>query len=280
MAKVRNRKVEDYKHRKKRLLWLSIALAVFSLIIIWVVWLSSSSLHTQAQLTPKAAIIDQLYLDNPNQNMTQTITQYLEDYGFQVDIYQGNDVTVNFYRNLAKDGYNLIIIRGHSGAMRYENVSERNSTGTYLFTTESYSTLKYPIEQLNGEIVEASLESDQPSFFAIGPKFITNNIKGKFNNTVVIIDGCSGLYSQDLANAFIAKGATAYLAWDAYVHLDYVDTATLSLINNLCSTNVTVAKAVDLTMIGNGPDPESNAALKYYPNDIGNLSVRELTKIK
>ena len=279
MAKVKNRKIKDSKRRNKRLLWLSGALAFFSLIIIGVVWLSSSSVHATEQLTPKAAIIDQLSLNYPNQLMTQEITQRFEDYGFQVDIYQGNDVTVNLYRNLAQNGYKLIIIRSHSGAMCYDTNVNR-SIGTYLFTTESYSTLKYPKEQLNDEIVMARVESGQPNYFAIGPKFITDSMKGKFNNTVVIIDGCSGLYSQDLASAFIAKGATAYLAWNASVRLDYVDGATLNLIKNLCSDNATVAKAVNHTMIEDGSDPESNATLKYYPNEIGSLSVRELTKTK
>jgi len=279
MAKVKNRKIKDSKRRNKRLLWLSGALAFFSLIIIGVVWLSSSSVHATEQLTPKAAIIDQLSLTYPNQNMTQEITQDLENYGFQVDIYQGSDVTVNFYRNLAEKGYKLIIIRGHSGAM-WGETDPGKSVGTYLFTTEPYSTLKYPIEQLNSEIAEGSVESGQPSFFCIGPKFITDSMKGKFNNAVVIIDGCSGLYEQDLANAFIAKGATAYLAYNGSVDLDYADGTTLSLINNLCSDNATVAKTVDLTIIEDGSDPESNATLQYYPNNIGNLSVRELTKTK
>ena len=258
---------------------MGIRLALFFSIVVGAVWLLSSFMRTNDQPTLKAAIIDQLYLNNPNQSMTEEITQYLEDYGFQVDIYHGNDVTVDFYRNLAQHDYNLIIIRSHSGAMGYEPDIKR-SVGTYLFTTESYSTLKYPKEQINDEIAMASVEPGQPSYFAIGPKFITDSMKGKLNNTVVIIEGCSGLYSQDLADAFITKGATAYLAWDAPVRLDYVDGATLSLIKNLCSNDVKVAKAVDVTMTENGWDPESHAILEYYPKDVGNLSVRQLTEIK
>ena len=279
MSKLKDKKHKEIKRQKKGFLLFGGILVLLVGILVGAVWFSSSYTHSSEQLTPKAAIIDQLSLTYPNQNMTQEITQCLEDYGFQVDMYQGNDITVNFYDNLAQKGYNLIIIRGHSGSMCSETDPGR-STGTYLFTTESYSTLKHPMEQLNNEIVEASVASGQPSFFAIGPKFITDSMKGKFNNTVVIIDGCSGLYSQDLANAFIDKGATAYLAFNAYVYLDYADGVTLNLIKNLCSGNTTLAKAVGLTMNEDGSDPESNATLKYYPNDIGNLSVRDLTKTK
>jgi hypothetical protein len=279
MLKFKGNRRTKTRQQKVGFLCLGIIVALFFSIVVGAVWLFSSCMRTNDQPTLKAAIIDQLYLNNPNQSMTEEITQYLEDYGFQVDIYHGNDVTVDFYRNLAQHDYNLIIIRSHSGAMGYEPDIKR-SVGTYLFTTESYSTLKYPKEQINDEIAMASVEPGQPSYFAIGPKFITDSMKGKLNNTVVIIDGCSGLYSPDLANAFIVKGATAYLAWDAPVRLDYVDGATLSLIKNLCSNDVKVAKAVDVTMTENGWDPESHAILEYYPKDVGNLSVRQLTEIK
>jgi hypothetical protein len=45
--------------------------------------------------TPKAAIIDQLYSLQPNEAFTSHVTQELEDYGFEVDIYKGDAVTVN-----------------------------------------------------------------------------------------------------------------------------------------------------------------------------------------
>ena len=279
MVKVRNRKGTDSKHRKKPFLWLGIALVLFTITLFGAIRLITLFSYPNEQSSPKAAIVDQLYLNYPNQYVTKEITQYLNDYGFQVDIYHDNDVTVDFYRNLAQHGYNLIIIRSHSGTMGYEtNINE--ITGTYLFTTESYSSLRYPKEQISGEIAKASVDSGQPSFFAVGPKFITDSMKGKLDNTVVIIDGCSGLYSQDLANAFIVKGATAYLGWNNSVRLDYADEATLNLIKNLCSDNAKVAKAVALTMSETGSDPESHATLNYYPKDIGNLSVRELTKTK
>jgi hypothetical protein len=279
MPKFKGNRRTKTRQQKLVFLGLGVTLVLFFCIAFGIVWILSSFTRIPDQPTLKAAIIDQLYLNYPNQYITEEITQYLEDYGFQVDIYHGNDVTVDFYRNLAQHGYNLLIIRSHSGAMRHETETDRSS-GTYLFTTESYSTTKYPKEQINDEVAITSVESGQLNYFAVGPKFITNSMKGKLNNTVVIIDGCSGLYSSDLAHAFVIKGASAYLAWNASVRLDYADGATLSLIKNLCSGDVKVAKAIDVTMTENGSDPVSNASLKYYPKDIGNLSVRELTKIK
>lgn len=42
----------------------------------------------------------------------------LEAAGFKVDIYEGKEVSVNFYRELPKYGYRLIIFRAHSGLMQ------------------------------------------------------------------------------------------------------------------------------------------------------------------
>jgi hypothetical protein len=154
--------------------------------------------------------------------------------------------------------------------------------GTYLFTNESYSTIKYSKEQLNNELARARVTESSLDLFAIGSKFINNSMEGNFNNTVVIIDGCSCLYNEDLAQAFINKGASCYLAWDATVDLDYVDRATAYLIEQLCIKKVTVGNAVTSTMNVIGPDPKYHAVLNYYPAQnpaqSGDKTLKELIK--
>lgn len=92
----------------------------------------------------------------------------------------------------------------------------------------------------------------------------------------VIVAGCSCLYNEDLAQALTQKGASAYPAWDATVDLDYLDKATVTLIENLCSKRLPVSKAVDLTMATKGPDPKHGAVLKYYPPQSGGKTLKEL----
>ena len=65
----------------------------------------------------KAAIIDQLYLLEPNPSFIDNTTQILEAYGFTVDLWQGADVTVDFYRELPAMDYKLIVFRVHSGLL-------------------------------------------------------------------------------------------------------------------------------------------------------------------
>jgi len=224
----------------------------------------------------RAAIIDQLYTSYPNENFTTQVTEDLEGYGFKVDLYQGDDITVDLFRNLPAHNYELIIFRGHSGAVLSNPQELESIIGTYLFTNESFDRMKYTRERLKDELAPASISQGYPYVFAIGSKFITNSMKGNLDNPVVVVDGCSCLYDDDLAQAFVDKGASSYLAWDATVDLDYVDEATISLIENLCSEKITIAEAVDLTMAQRGPDPKYGAVLKYYPQETADKTLKQL----
>jgi hypothetical protein len=194
---------------------------------------------------------------------------------FKVDIYQGDEVTVELYRTLPEPeyGYKLIIFRAHSGLIGSES---KPIMKTCIFTNEAYDLSKYPREQLSEELVQAKVSKGEPFYFAISSKFITNSMKGQFDDTVIIVTGCSCLYTTDLAQAFTQKGASVYLAWDRTVDLDYVDEATTSLIENLCSEELTMKEAVALTMATKGPDPKYKALLKYYPAQSADKTLKEL----
>jgi hypothetical protein len=257
--------------------WLLIALAIAGVVVFVRVYpLGQHPTNNTGKL--KAAIVDQLSSFRENDAFIANVTTELEDYGFAVDLYQGDNITVNFYRDLPSHGYKLIILRAHSGILEGENQTYYK---TSLFTNEEYSPLKYVTDQLDDRLFEASIAQGYPWVFSISAKFITKSMTKKFDNTVVIMMGCSGIYLTDLAEAFIGKGASAYLAWDASVELDYVDEATPYLIGQLCSENTTIKEAVDNTMNVIGPDPQHGADLQYYPSypsDIGDKTLEELIK--
>ena len=275
MAKVRGQKRPKGKPPKRGFPTSWVVAALFLAAVAGIFVLNSQQLTLSIPEAARAAIIDQLYASYPNEEFTTRVTRELEDYGFEVDVYQGDTVTVDFYENLLTYGYSLIVFRAHSGLVA--EVRELDlPIGTYLFTNETYSSIKHPREQLNDEVRKARVGEGYPYVFAIGPKFITDSMKGNFDNTVVIIGGCSGLSDDDLAQAFVDRGASAYLAWDDSVDLDYIDEAVVSLVKNLCSKRVTVKTAVELTMATIGPDPKHHAVLGYYPRGNGNKTIGEL----
>ena len=230
---------------------------------------------TDSSAEPKAAIVDQLYNLRPNQAFIDEATAVLEGYGFSVDLYQGDEVTVDFFRELPSHGYKLIIFRVHSGQLIREHDSEIVEA-TFLFTSEPYSQTKYTREQRSGQMAKARTSEQQPFVFAIGARFVTGSMKGNFDNTVIIMMGCSALREQDMAQAFIEKGASTYLGWGASVDLGYVDGAALNLISNLCTKAMTVEQAIVSTMNEVGPDPTYGARLYGYPKQSANYTIAEL----
>ena len=228
---------------------------------------------------PKAAIVDQLYLLEANQPFIDEATAMLESYGFAVDVWRGEEITVDFYRELPEHGYKLIVFRVHSGLLLALLTSGIvPSKKTYLFTGEEYTTAKYVSEQLTERVANAMMTTEYPLVFAVNSEFITEKMEGNFDDTVVIMMGCESYYLDDMAEAFIDKGASAYMGWSGVVSLEYVDKATLDLLGNLCTENLTVQYGVATTMADLGFDPHFRAYLKYYPEKSGHYTIRQLVE--
>jgi hypothetical protein len=230
--------------------------------------------YSPAENAPeKAAIIDQLYILEPNPSFVDNTTRLLESCGFTVDLWQGSEVTVDFYRKLPAMGYKLIIFRVHSGLLEDSIGGKEPAAGTtYLFTSENYSTIKYIRDQLTDKVSNAMVSDKMPLVFAVNPAFI-KSAGGRFGSTVVIMMGCESYYNDDMPEAFIEKGAAAYVGWSAPVGLEYVDNATLDLLENLCARNLPLEEGIEKTMDDAGPDPDFGAYLRYYPPSSGNRTV-------
>ncbi len=188
---------------------------------------------------PKAAIIDQLYDEMPNEIFHQRATEYLETAGYEVDIFTTKDVTVDFYKNLPTMNYKLVVIRTHG--------TETNSgDDVVLFTGERYTDDKYITEQLLGQVKKATplleimyrasdnsssewvivndtyrylkspadqSERAQNEFFAISPKLV-ESMNGKFQDTIFILGGCDTMSNPSMSNALIEKGSSGVFGWD------------------------------------------------------------------
>jgi len=255
--------------------WLLIALGIAGVVVFVRFYLvGQPSPNNGGEL--RAVIVDQLSSLRENEEFIANVTKELEDYGFEVDLYQGANVTVDLYRRLPTHGYKLIIFRAHSGLLAENDVTKDR---TVLFTNEEYSQLKHYDDQLHDRLVMARVNERYPMVFGIPPKFIGESMEGKFDDAVVIMMGCSGLFLRDLAPAFIDKGASVYVAWNGSVELYYVDGATPYLVRQLCSGNMTVKEAVDSTMEVIGPDPEHGSGLEYYPSYPSDSGVRTLQEL-
>ena len=224
----------------------------------------------------KAAIIDQLYLREPNPDFIAGATGILESYGFEVDIWQGADITVDFYRRLPSLGYKLIVLRVHSGLLlSLEGDKVVPLDTTYLFTAENYTTTRYVGDQLTDKVSNALMDESCPLVFAVNSEFI-KSADGEFNRTVVLAMGCESYKYDDMPLTFIEKGASFYIGWSDVVSLQYVDEVTLDLLENLCTVNMTLSQSISLTMEAMGTDPYFGSYLKFYPSASGDSTIADV----
>jgi hypothetical protein len=254
------REISEQKKKRNR----RIALAVILIALVSVSGFITYSVLNQSSTTQpfsfRAAIIDQLALDNPNQTFVQSATSLLQGAGFTVDYYPSDQVTVDLYSHLPSLDYGVIILRAHTA------LSLGGTTLGGLFTSEPYSTSKYVYEQLTDQLGEGY--SIGPTYFTVLPAFVQSSMNGHFPKSVIIVMGCDGLQNSNLATAFTKKGAQAYISWTNRVSPSYTDSTTLKLLQNLLTQRLPIDEAVAQTMSEVGPDPTYHSSLIAYPPDL------------
>jgi hypothetical protein len=226
---------------------------------------------------PKAGIIDQISVSENDTGFDAKASEILTAAGYDVQVWKGADVTVDFFRQMPQLGYKVIVLRVHSGllvSIKDSKITESNTT--YLFTGEIYSTKKHISEQLTNKVSYALMTDNFPMVFAINSQFITDNMNGNFNKAAVIAMGCETFRLDDLANAFIKKGASLFVGWSSVVSLDYVDDTTLDFLTNLCDKDMTITASMNSTMERAGADPYFGTFLKAYPPQAESQTIKAL----
>jgi hypothetical protein len=210
---------------------------------------------------PKAVIVDQVSLTFPNPGFVAEATKILEQAGYEVDYVPGDKVTVDFFSSLPTKSYDMVILRAHSGRFRLPDGTLTDDVT--IFTGEPYDRAKYPGEQRAGFLNKARyFEVDPPLYwFGINESFIRQKVEGSFKGARVILMGCDGLRSTAMADAFLEKGAKAFISWDDSVSIDHTDKATISLLNYLLVEKLPVDSAVSETAREVGPDPQFGGKL-------------------
>jgi hypothetical protein len=216
----------------------------------------------------RALIVDHLSTSHPNPEFFKECSAILKQAGYTVDYYKGNEVTVEFYRNLPIHAYDLIILRVHSTYIhKYLSMA--------MFTSELYSNYRYVYEQLRNRVACGYLEpyrKGDPQYLVVTDKFVRFSMRGLFKNTIIIMMGCSGI-KKCMATAFLEKGAKAYIGWDGSVSAEYTDQATIRFLKHFLTERQTIAKAVGQTMEEVGYEPQFKSRLLFWPIEAGNIKV-------
>ena len=209
-----------------------------------------------------AVIVDQLSLTQSNPAFAEAATHILQEAGYVVDYYPGEEVTVELYRNLPTHGYDLLLLRVHSGLAR----DYGKPTGyVSLFSGEPFSETRYAAEKAAGLLGRATYYDGSPEYFGIVPDFVQSTMNGRFGGATVILMGCDGLKSDTIAQAFLRKGAKVVVGWSGRVSAKHTDAATESLLRHVLVDGLAIGDAVARTMAEVGPDPEYGSFLGVYP---------------
>ncbi len=212
----------------------------------------------------RAAIVDQLALTFPNQLFREEATETLEAAGYEVEYIPGELVTVDYYRELATHDYDLIVLRIHAARNETDDDGKLIQLAE-LFTSERFSEAQHVYEQETGQIGAVYYDDPEETYFGIGPRFIVDSMIGEFDGTTIVMMGCNGLVSEQMAEAFVRKGAGSFISWNDLVSVDHTDTATLNLLDQLLVENLSSSDAAAATMAEVGPDPYYDSILLSYP---------------
>jgi hypothetical protein len=196
---------------------------------------------------PRALVIDQLSLNYPDPSFTTNITEALNSAGYTV-VYSGPSLTaVDSFRQLPEQGYDLIIIRAHTGSSQS------------IITAQPYLQSEYVADQLAGRLVPAQVNGG-PVYFAITPKFVSQSMTGRFSESTIMVMGCSALEgTHEIASAFLDRGASFFVGWDSSVSIIHTDTSTVAFVRLLSGGK----SLPDATALAGGVDPVYGARLQY-----------------
>lgn len=223
---------------------------------------------SEPRFSMNAAIIDQLAGELANPVFVENATSILAASGFNVTYYN-TTLDVEFFKKLGKLNCGIVILRVHS-ALRYGNST------VDLFTSEKFQASAHRTEIENGQVVRGTLSITGPpqDYFAVTHKLI-EALDGSFPKSIVIAMGCWSLkpgLEDTLADAFIEKGAKAYIGWTDRVGFLFTDAETTKLLERLLVLDRTIDEAIS----GSLTDPTYGGEMRCHPAASGGLRVSDL----
>ncbi len=208
------------------------------------------------------AIIDPLSPDSEG-DFTSSCVELLRSAGYDVEVIGGSEVSVDRLKSIPS-GCSAIVMRVHSGVFE---------DSVWFFTGERYDSTRHVMEQLANEVHIARATRGSDLFFAVGSSFVRRFMKEELEGALVVLMGCDGLASSELAEAFLDAGAAAYVSWDGPVSLTHTDRATLALLEGVTG-GLTLEESVERSLRQVGPDVRYGSSLKIFPSEGADFVIR------
>jgi hypothetical protein len=244
------------KASKKRVL-----APIFVLLVLIVSVKLLGSEDRSGKVRVSVAILDPL--TSEGEGFTSRGVELFESAGYDVDIFRGEEVSVARIKKMS-ESYKIVVLRVHSSIYRGR---------VWFFTGERYSQDRHVLEQLLDEVHPAMPALGSEYLFAVGAEFVLHFLDDRFDGALIVVMGCDGLSSYDLAKAFMEAGAAAYVSWDGPVSLEHTDEATLVMLKGLVTDEMCLRDAVRHSMELIGPDPSYASLLCIFPEEGGTFGI-------
>jgi len=227
----------------------------------------NSGSHSYGESTPlvdksKAVLIDGIAFTDPDPEFTRSVEEILSKANITLDIYEGEEVTINLLRKIG--GYGLIILRLHSAI-------DEEYRLLYIFSAERFNETGY-LEERETELTairEGVPFYGNESYFALRADLLGDLSDKGLNGSIVILMGCNGTNSQQIIDNLFKRGVKAIIAWDGYVDLNYTDEITVELLKAVYEEHINFDEAVKKVMDERGADPTWNSRLEYLTSSGG-----------
>jgi hypothetical protein len=174
--------------------------------------------------------------------------------GHGFDYYPPARATLDLMIDLPGMGYSMIILRSHGSGIYKGNAS-------IITVSDAYSQYQRIGDQLRDNVVAVQL--DGSAYFGLTSGFVSHVMCGQFSSTTILAMGC-GTGTGDLGQAFVKRGARAFVGWDGLVTITFTDLVFESLAGLLLE-GTSVDGAVQNATERFGPDPVYGALLSHYP---------------
>jgi hypothetical protein len=115
-------------------------------------------------------------------------------------------------------------------------------------------------------------------YFAVTSLFI-EKLEGRFPKSIVITMGCWSLKPgcEQIAEAFINKGAKSYIGWTDVVTPAHTDVDTLEVLQLMLIANKTLEEAVsNRSHTYKSGNQTVTTQLRFYPQEAKNLTISDL----
>ncbi len=272
MASMRKAQKTTRKSLNRKLVYtvLLVTIVLSALLVAYYLFLHSRGEEWTAAIVDQLAVED--VLSDPDFNAVST--QLLAASGYNVKYYPGEDVTIDFYEELPSKGSKMMLVRAHSAV-------RNNTTYVDLFTSEVYQeSLVLPLGRYytlasDKHISKAYFNYSSTHYFAIGPSFVSQVMRGDLSDSFILLMGCKSLNKTSMAEALVSRGAKVVVGWTGDITVSDTDTCVLQLLDLLLEEGYTVRGAVERVR---NNYPLNGTKLDYYPQDEETGSYRIPTK--